>query len=271
MLASSFYTQPYLISGFTKDSFIPHLVDPVFFIYLNNETKQIMSSINQRLRAVKEAKISYFFDRNLVTHVITDHTRYTDRAVFPKNESLKNFDITSRSASILAQVKIKKSKCPIKQAKEFGIPILYVDDILKGNLFQATLKNNDQSGQIQIQDKKVKKSARNLKKPYIKVEDKSRKYRPLVLEMNEWPFITKILMNKCTSKVDRVSKYKANTNRFCEHCNCKFNDLNLHLQSTEHKNNVSKAGVWQKLDDLISKQPTPSSLVKLLKEQRKDK
>ena len=109
---------------------------------------------------------------------------------------------------------------------------------------------------------------RKLRPPFIKVVDRSECYRPLVLEMKEWPDAFTMFSRKPhvleTRPIDRERKIK-----FCELCEVPFEDFQKHLSSIEHTEKATDDKRWERVDALRSKLPSVEQLIESKLEQLK--
>ena len=102
-------------------------------------------------------------------------------------------------------------------------------------------------------------SVRKLKPPFIKIEDRSRLYKPEVLEMKEWPDIEKFLFDQKMPEKDADARHATKRrmySKYCELCNCRYTRLKEHLNSSIHKNNAMDDSKWEAVDKLRKKLPT---------------
>ena len=76
-----------------------------------------------------------------------------------------------------------------------------------------------------------------LRLPFIKVADRSGRYRPLVLEMDEWP-------------ADATSQKRIS---YCELCKNQFSDLESHLKTRQHMQIAIRAKTWREWMPLYQK------------------
>ena len=94
---------------------------------------------------------------------------------------------------------------------------------------------------------------RKLRPPFIKVVNHSGSYRPLVLEMKEWPDALTMFSQ---GRNVLHTKYKNERKiTFCELCETNFNHLQKHLSSNEHIKNATDSKKWECVDALRSKLP----------------
>ncbi|KAJ7391745.1 Zinc finger in DBF-like protein [Desmophyllum pertusum] len=137
----------------------------------------------------------------------------------------------------------------------------------------------------------VKPKVRKLYAPFIKVEDHSRAYKPLVHELKEWPRIyfdgslgscpfdspKKDLEHDredhARTKRKTAQEDKNKKKGFCECCCVHYEDLDMHLHSDCHQSFARDSSNYQSLDDLIKKGPSLQDFLAemLLKHQQKDK
>ncbi|NXJ79734.1 DBF4A protein, partial [Trogon melanurus] len=170
----------------------------------------------------------------------------------------------------------------LSNALSWGVKILHIDDVKNyieqkkkelylikkaGNSFKDVVSGSAISGR--------------LKNPFLKVEDKSRRYRPFYLQLPSFPFL-----NYCVPKpyspfeVDKKNpsgqkqtqskqRNKINSDKdcgtpvqlpqkdkkkrgYCECCGKKYEDLQTHLESEQHQN-FAQSTQYQVVDDIISK------------------
>lgn len=116
-------------------------------------------------------------------------------------------------------------------------------------------------------------SVRKLRAPFIKVEDHSRKYKPLVKEFDAWPTFDFDSSPECeVVKCKHLKKHqKKNTERvrFCECCQCHFINLDDHLESKQHRSFAENDKNYESIDKLIKRGSTLDDLLnKMLKERK---
>ncbi|KFQ19446.1 Protein DBF4 A, partial [Mesitornis unicolor] len=174
----------------------------------------------------------------------------------------------------------------LSNALSWGVKILHVDDVKnyveqkKKELYlikRAGSSSKDVGKQVTAQ----KSRTGRLKNPFVKVEDRSRCYRPFYLQFPSFPFL-----NYCVPKpyspfeVDRKypsgqkqtqpkQRNKINSDKdcgtpvqvpqkdkkrrgYCECCGKKYEDLQTHLEIEQHRN-FAQSTQYQVVDDIISK------------------
>ncbi|NWY49540.1 DBF4A protein, partial [Chionis minor] len=165
----------------------------------------------------------------------------------------------------------------LSNALSWGVKILHVDDVKnyieqkKKELF--LIKRGGSSVKDVVTGR--------LKNPFVKVEDRSRHYRPFYLQLPSFP-----VLNYCVPKpyspfeVDKKypsgqkqtqskQRNKINSDKdcgtpvqlpqkdkkkrgYCECCGKKYEDLQTHLESEQHRN-FAQSTQYQVVDDIISK------------------
>ncbi|XP_030869081.1 protein DBF4 homolog A isoform X1 [Gorilla gorilla gorilla] len=174
----------------------------------------------------------------------------------------------------------------LSNALSWGVKILHIDDIRyyieqkKKELY--LLKKSSTS--VRDGGKRVgsgaQKTRRRLKKPFVKVEDMSQLYRPFYLQLTNMPFINYSIQKPCSPfDVDKPSSMQKQTQvklriqtdgdkyggtsiqlqlkekkkkGYCECCLQKYEDLETHLLSEQHRN-FAQSNQYQVVDDIVSK------------------
>ncbi|XP_062350696.1 protein DBF4 homolog A [Cinclus cinclus] len=175
----------------------------------------------------------------------------------------------------------------LSNALSWGVKILHIDDVKncieqkKRELYlikRAGSSSKDVGKHIAAQKSKTGR----LKSPFIRVEDRSRQYRPFYLQLPSFPFL-----NYCVSKPyspfevekkyasgqkqtqSKESRNKINSDKdcgmpaqfpqkdkkkrgYCECCGKKYEDLQTHLESERHRN-FALSTQYKVVDDIISK------------------
>nr|XP_009476441.1 PREDICTED: protein DBF4 homolog A [Pelecanus crispus] len=174
----------------------------------------------------------------------------------------------------------------LSNALSWGVKILYIDDVK--NYIEQKKKElylikrvgsscKDAGKQVTAPKSKTGR----LKNPFVKVEDRSRHYRPFYLQLPGFP-----VLNYCVPKpyspfeVDKKhlsgqkqsqpkQRNKMNSDKdcgtpvqlpqkdkrkrgYCECCGKKYEDLQTHLESEQHRN-FAQSKQYQVVDDIISK------------------
>ncbi|NXY90756.1 DBF4A protein, partial [Alcedo cyanopectus] len=164
----------------------------------------------------------------------------------------------------------------LSNALSWGVKILHLDDVknyIEQKKKELCLMKRTVSS--------VKDLVSRLKNPFVKVEDRSRQYRPFYLHLPRFP-----ALNYCVPKpyspfeVDKKHPYgqkqtqskqrnKINSDKdcgtpvqlpqkdkkkrgYCECCGKKYEDLQTHLESEQHQN-FAQSTQYQIVDDIISK------------------
>ncbi|XP_021407432.1 protein DBF4 homolog A isoform X1 [Lonchura striata] len=171
----------------------------------------------------------------------------------------------------------------LSNALSWGVKILHIDD-LKNCIDQKKreLYLIKRAGSSKDVGKHVtaQKSKSRLKSPFIRVEDRSRQYRPFYLQLPSFPFLS-YCVPKPYSPFEVDKKYpgqkqsqskernKINSDKdcgmpaqfpqkdkkkrgYCECCGKKYEDLQTHLESERHQN-FAQSTHYKVVDDIISK------------------
>ncbi|NWR68525.1 DBF4A protein, partial [Centropus unirufus] len=174
----------------------------------------------------------------------------------------------------------------LSNALSWGVKILHIDDVKnyieqkKKELYLT--KRADSSFKDGVSGPAIcEDAAGKLKSPFVKVEDRSRRYRPFYLQFPSFP-----LLNYCVPKpyspfeVDKKylsgqkqtqfkQRNKINSDKdcgtlvqlppkdkkkrgYCECCGKKYEDLQAHLESEQHRN-FAQSTHYKVVDDIISK------------------
>ncbi|XP_067418353.1 protein DBF4 homolog A isoform X2 [Emydura macquarii macquarii] len=173
----------------------------------------------------------------------------------------------------------------LSNALSWGVKILHVDDIK--NYLEQKKKElyliKKASTSIKDVGKRCgsQKSKSRLKNPFVKVEDRSCRYRPFYLQLSSFPVLNysapkpyspfDVDKKNASGQKQTQSKPRNKTNSdkdcgspvqlplkdkkkkgYCECCMKKYEDLQIHLESEQHRN-FAKSTHYQVVDDIISK------------------
>ncbi|KAL6094975.1 dbf4b [Pungitius sinensis] len=177
----------------------------------------------------------------------------------------------------------------LDNARSWGVKILYVDDVL---LYLKQLTRESVCGVLKRPEKTSTKQqgfhvvkAAALRSPFIKIEDISRKYKPLHLQSMVFPTLwysgrfspfespPPLFEKKDKSKIREKKKIESSLKdksqttlcctpsplrprkkdvSFCECCHQPFTSLEEHLQSDQHRAFVLDASNYSVLDELVA-------------------
>ncbi|KAM9165879.1 protein DBF4 homolog A isoform 1-T3 [Pangshura tecta] len=173
----------------------------------------------------------------------------------------------------------------LSNALSWGVKILHVDDIK--NYLEQKKKELYLIKKASISIKDVgkrfgdQKSKSRLKNPFVKVEDRSCRYRPFYLQLSSFPVLNysapkpyspfDVDKKNASGQKQTQSKQRNKTNSdkdcggpvqlplkdkkkrgYCECCMKKYDDLQTHLESEQHQN-FAQSTQYQVVDDIISK------------------
>ncbi|XP_072268900.1 protein DBF4 homolog A isoform X1 [Pyxicephalus adspersus] len=184
-------------------------------------------------------------------------------------------DDASRGKSLLKKVMKEQERLPrnsiLANAWNWGVRILHVD---AAKLYIEDKKKSQQAKKTEVAPKQVRKRrprAEKLRSPYIKVDDCSGKYRPLVLTLPTFRSFQPVALeenltveNKApTAKQKKGSKKTAQNKEtnpkvdvqekggYCECCLEKYDNLLVHVISRKHKKYANGPN-YKDVDELIS-------------------
>ncbi|XP_032108904.1 protein DBF4 homolog A isoform X1 [Sapajus apella] len=243
----------------------------------------------------KEAKFAQTLGR--ISPVPSPESAYTAETTSPHpshdGSSFKSPDTVCLSrGKLLVEKAIKDhdfipSNSILSNALSWGVKILHIDDIRyyieqkKKELY--LLKKSSTSvrdGGKRVGTGAQKTRTGRLKKPFIKVEDISQRYRPFYLQLTNMPFINYSIQKPCSPfDVEKPSSMQKQTQvklriqtdgdkyggtsvqlqlkekkkkGYCECCLQKYEDLETHLLSEQHRN-FAQSNRYQVVDDIVSK------------------
>lgn len=214
--------------------------------------------------------LTYFFNKD-VTHIVSKRS---------SKSTIKQpiFQCQSRAAMILSRAVNKPSltKFPdlhddlIARGLSMGMKIIHPTSFLAE--VETYLLEKDESSKIQqpkLVGKKVVVTLKApvgevvaLKAPFIKVEDHSRQFRPLVHQFSKWPSVDDF------TKPQPISGKQHFRKRFCEHCSVYVKDLDAHLETDLHKSIIGQVGYYDGVDALINSMPSLKEFVEKVRESR---
>ncbi|XP_038171299.1 protein DBF4 homolog A isoform X2 [Arvicola amphibius] len=242
----------------------------------------------------KEAKYAQTLGR--ISPVPSPESAYTAETTSPHpshdGSSFKSPDRVCLSrGKLLAEKAVKDhdfipANSILSNALSWGVKILHIDDIRyyidqkKKEL--CALKKSSTS--VRDAGKKagtgIQKARRRLRKPFLKVEDVNRSYRPFYLQLTSMPSINCSTQKPCSpfdidkpSSIQKQAQPKPRINTdgdkcggtpvqlqlkekrkkgYCECCLQKYEDLETHLLSERHRN-FAQSNQYQVVDDIVSK------------------
>ena len=218
------------------------------------------SSLKKIINSLTEcgAGFSEFFLKK-ITHLITSN-RCLELARDKSSTSKKILtDPSSRGAMILARTTKKQdSESVVEKARNFGINIIFLEEMnlaLSSRTHSALCKRRNR-----LLNDAPSVKVRKLRPPFIKVVDRSECYRPLVLEMKEWPdAFTMFSRGPHVLEARPINRERKIT--FCELCEAHFNDFQKHLSSIKHTKKATDDKRWERVDALRSKLPSVEQLI----------
>ncbi|XP_038567400.1 protein DBF4 homolog A [Micropterus salmoides] len=197
--------------------------------------------------------------------------------------------VTSRGKSLVERVVKEQERVQMNKilsnALEWGVKIFYIDDIIsyvqkKKKIISSQCPAAKTSVKAESASKQgiQKCKGGRLSKPFIKVEDSSRHYRPISLTMPNMPEFNLKTVPPCSpfcveekdppgnkqrgnrgpkasASEERAHGRKKNRDKkrggYCECCMIKYENIKTHLQSERHKA-FSKSNKYLVVDKLVS-------------------
>lgn len=206
------------------------------------------------------AKIAMFMSKD-VTHVIRIQRPPVN------NLAIVNKMRYTRAGQML-QRSLQKST-PLTVSKHFSDPqpnIIISPSYLKKLSDECRYCDHNKQTSVTCADAEgVTKRAskvRRLNGQFLKVEDESGIYRPLIIEMSEWPEIyfdgPAPLSPFCNPKVQTTRNVKSlrTKRKFCELCNVHYSNYQDRVYGSQHQDNANNDGLFARLDALIAEGPT---------------
>ncbi|XP_041843786.1 protein DBF4 homolog A [Melanotaenia boesemani] len=208
-----------------------------------------------------------------------------------KSQGQADAFVTSRGKSLVERVVKEQGRIQVDRilsnALEWGVKILYIDDVIayvqKKKISSSKVSTTAAAKTKVKTDSAAKQGFQKSKggrisKPFVKVEDSSRHYRPLYLTMPNMPEFNLSTIAPCSpfyledkghpgakqlghrgakasASEEKAQGRKKNRDKkrggYCECCMIKYDKLTMHLQSERHKA-FSKTGEYDVVDRLIS-------------------
>lgn len=204
---------------------------------------------------------SEFLDKH-VDVVIMDQRNIRDRHCLPVGANV------SRVSRMIKETagKTRSGSSSVKEiAKKWNIPIHDYRSVLLGS----------HSNQKEIQECHSKAGkVRRLKAPFVKVEDRSQRYKPCFAEMKTCPFVD-FRVPAPKSPFETWYKQNATVNsqgipplRMCELCHGTYSDLDSHLTSSKHKAAANDDSLFERVDQLIARGTSLDEFVKKVKNRK---
>ena len=208
--------------------------ETVFLYFDSNTPESRQHDIRKQLR-FQGASVSQFFDKK-VSVVLANKGAAKNISC---EKGLFNQRTLSRGASMVRQalernsnkgIKTNEKSKFIQRAEMNGIRVVYIEDVRLG--------------------------VRTLRPPFLKVEDHSRKYRPLILEMTKWPNLEDMFRDDSTCNETVYEQKKQEINKYCGLCKQYFTNYKMHINSSLHQKNAKDDAKWKHVDMLIARGPT---------------
>uniref|UniRef100_A0A3P8RU42 Protein DBF4 homolog A n=1 Tax=Amphiprion percula TaxID=161767 RepID=A0A3P8RU42_AMPPE len=185
--------------------------------------------------------------------------------------------VTSRGKSLVERVVKEQERVQMNKilsnALDWGVKILYINDVLAYVQKKKRIINRQIPAAAAVKrtvclQSMIFVAGGRISKPFIKVEDSSRHYRPIHLTMPNMPEFNLRTVAPfspfCGDEKDppgnkqRGQRYRKNRDKkrggYCECCMIKYDNLTTHLQSERHKA-FSRSDKYSVVDRLVSTLP----------------
>ena len=201
--------------------------------------------------------------------------KHVDAIIVDKRQprEKKNFSNSSCHSRVACMIKktmgktISGSSSVEEIGKKWNIPVHDYRAILATNHY-----DKKKPEECSIKNFKVKK----LKAPFIKVEDRTGRYRPNFVEMNTIPFIDFKSQNPKSpfetwfkANAPTSSKGDAIPSRTCELCHGTYSDLDSHLVSKRHTAAANDDSLFEGVDHLIRRGTSLKDFIKKIEDRKK--
>lgn len=218
-------------------------------------------------------------------HQLQSHEDSTKSTSQPQKDAVT----TSRGKSLVKRVVKEQEKIHMNKilsnALDWGVKILYLDDVIAYvNKKKKSLCSQQPAinAKINVKAESTKRVCQKSKggrinKPFVKVEDSSKHYRPFYLSLTNIPEFNLTTAPPCTPfcaedkpapgnmlngqrdvRASASDERPANDRRkkkkqggYCECCLMKYDNVSTHLQSDRHKT-FAKSEEYQVVDKLVS-------------------
>lgn len=235
-------------------------------VFLNLSGSNVTSAKIKRFLSECGAHLSEFLDKS-VDAIIVDKRIHREKHSIPSNASQSRASLMMNATS--GKVKLGSSSFE-EISKRWNIPIYDSKMLLRGCQLQH---RNFKVQRIAHKTSKVRK----LKAPFIKVEDRSHKYKVDFVEMQTVPFLdldsegtkspfeTWYLENVPSNRSQR----KCIPTATCELCQGTYHDLDSHLVSARHTAAANDESRFEDIDRLITRGTTFKEFKKKTEERAK--
>ena len=163
-----------------------------------------------------------------VTHIITTPKCFSKNDIIAKKMQHSRAQKMVRIATQLPQKRTVHKQ-----------PVLQLNDLIKFSVHCHKHFGNEEISGYQL-NKSTNVHVRELKGTFIKVEDVTGSYRPMVIEMENWPKLQFDSDNTALTKskvLKQLPTQMGVKKKLCELCNSYYDDLRYHLKGSEHQEN----------------------------------
>lgn len=175
-----------------------------------------------------------------------------------KKGAFKVSKLSFRGARMCSEAKKQVKAKPldlVKFAQKWKIALLIASEFKRA---KYSMKSAHERSPVYTRSV-PKGTLKKLHPHFVKVEDRSRKYRPEVVEFEEFPYIDfDSPIGSCPFKVKLKDTSvgqapKEKPRGFCECCQVSYNDLNKHLNGEQHQEFARNSQNYAGVDKLIKR------------------
>eukprot|EP00794_Sanderia_malayensis_P005352 gene5352-6023_t len=273
------------------------LMDWVFYLDLQNNGN--IKSLRRKIEHFG-GKVEEFLSKDVSCVITNKDIQGTEPLRRSPRNKISNAQLNkpmTRAQGILAKAKHKqksgrdKTTNVVAIAKGLGIKVKQIDDVMNWlkrkemEIGRGAVDNEQRVLRSQVNGNQNNSNTRQLKSPFIKIEDQSRSYKPLFQELNQWPTIhfdslapdcpfepaqsgaprqgqrhgtsstsgskgAQQLKGQHTAK---ATGHNGSSQRagYCEVCKANYRGLKRHLRGMKHKENASNSEAYKELDDTV--------------------
>lgn len=230
----------------------PNFVGRTFFFMFEDNSCQFRNTV-----ADLGGKVEEFFDVLKVTDLVVSNRKTICQPVrsVEFNTYSRGQRAIHRSSKYFSSGVSYDAKI-VDVAEKNNISVYSKNEFLR--LVQSEKRNrNELTSKAQ---RRTRAKIRELKPHFIKVEDKSRRFCPILKEFDKFPTLD--VEDGRESKWALGDARKASKKAYCEHCEKHVLDseLELHCKGERHKSIIQQLGYWNNLDAVISKLPSIEKL-----------
>lgn len=136
-------------------------------------------------------------------------------------------------------------------ASRLGVKLMALDDLRRWcSKYVSSQSSSDEDDEAT--------DVKRLKEPFIKIEDSEGRYRPIVIEFEQWPELT-FHTNQQVAK-SPINNDRRRRSVYCELCDIKFSErIEDHIETEQHKLKIEEED-WTPVYKVLESIPSISTL-----------